>query len=179
MSPGCTRCISRICWSGPKVRWDRLAPSEVRRTIGRHIDNVRAALDWAFGAGRAPEIGIPLTIAAAPLWIAMFLFEECRLLSRAPSRRSPRRRDGDPRQEMRLFAMLGIMTQHTNGIGEKLEYPWRKTLRLAQNLGDVDYQLRAFRGLTNGTMAQDHRVALDYARQYRAAAEASSDPDAC
>jgi predicted ATPase len=158
--------------------WDSLAPSEARRTIGRHIDNVRAALDWTFGAGHAPEIGIPLTIAAAPLWIAMFLFEECRLLVERALAALAEAPNGDPRQEMRLVAMLGIMTQHTIGIGQKLEYPWSRTLELAQSLGDVDYQLRALRGLTNGTMARDHRVALEYARRYRAVAEASSNPNA-
>ena len=47
---------------------------------------------------------------------------------------------------------------------------------LAERLGDLDYVLRALRGLTNGTMTQDYREALQFAQRYRVAAEASTDP---
>jgi predicted ATPase/DNA-binding winged helix-turn-helix (wHTH) protein len=36
---------------------------------GRHIDNVRAALDWAFAPDGDSRIGVTLTIAVVPLWV--------------------------------------------------------------------------------------------------------------
>src|SRR5205085_9524606 len=45
---------------------------------GRHIDNVRAGLDWAFSPEGDSRIGMALTIAALPLWVQLSLFGECR-----------------------------------------------------------------------------------------------------
>ncbi len=45
---------------------------------GRHLDNVRAGLDWAFSPDGDPQIGVALTIAVVPLWIQLSLLGECR-----------------------------------------------------------------------------------------------------
>src|SRR4051812_10435502 len=42
------------------------------------IDNLRAALDWAFSPGGPASTGVALTAAAVPLWIRLSLLEECR-----------------------------------------------------------------------------------------------------
>jgi predicted ATPase/DNA-binding winged helix-turn-helix (wHTH) protein len=36
---------------------------------GPDIDNVRAALDWAYSPGGDPSVGVALTIASVPLWL--------------------------------------------------------------------------------------------------------------
>ena len=158
-----------------EAAWDRLTPDDIRGSLGRHIDNVRAALAWTFGAGRAPDIGIALTLAAAPLWIALFLLEECRALVEHALSALATRPEADARQQMRLFATLGVLTQHIDGVGPGLDRPWGKVLVLARQLGDLEYQLRALRGLTNGAMTRNYRDALDFARQYHDVAETSPD----
>jgi predicted ATPase len=45
---------------------------------GREIDNVRAALGWAFSHGDDPWVAATLTIAAIPLWFQLSLKDECR-----------------------------------------------------------------------------------------------------
>src|SRR5467141_166030 len=45
---------------------------------GRHVGQVRAALDWAFSPTGAAEVGVALTVAAVPLWVHLSLMEECR-----------------------------------------------------------------------------------------------------
>lgn len=52
----------------PEADWNAIYLPEV--------DNVRAALDWAFGACGDAAIGIALTGAAAPVWINLSLFRE-------------------------------------------------------------------------------------------------------
>jgi predicted ATPase len=42
------------------------------------IDNLRAALDWAFSPIGDASIGVALTAAAVPLWMRLSLLEECR-----------------------------------------------------------------------------------------------------
>lgn len=45
---------------------------------GRELDNVRAALDWAFSPGGDNEIGASLTVAFAPIWQSLSILGECR-----------------------------------------------------------------------------------------------------
>ena len=45
---------------------------------GRELDNVRAALDWAFSPGGDAELGAMLTAAFAPIWQMLSLVGECR-----------------------------------------------------------------------------------------------------
>ena len=45
---------------------------------GRHIDNVRASLNWAFAPDGDPQIGVALTATAVPLWVQLSLLGECR-----------------------------------------------------------------------------------------------------
>jgi predicted ATPase len=45
---------------------------------GREIDNIRAALDWAFLPDGDVSTGLALTVAVVPLWIQTSLMEECR-----------------------------------------------------------------------------------------------------
>ena len=49
----------------------------------REIDNLRAALDWAFSPGGDAEIGVVLTLAAVPLWFQLSLISESRARTRA------------------------------------------------------------------------------------------------
>ena len=54
----------------PTREWlDRWAPE---------LDNLRAALDWAFGPGAEPALGIRLVAHAVDLWYETFLFPELR-----------------------------------------------------------------------------------------------------
>src|SRR5438067_1721427 len=52
--------------------------SEWLAAFGRRIDNLRAALDWAFSPTGDAAIGVALTIAAVPLWVQLSLVQECR-----------------------------------------------------------------------------------------------------
>ena len=45
---------------------------------GRHIDNARTSLDWAFSPDGDPQTGVALTIAVVPLWTELSLLGECR-----------------------------------------------------------------------------------------------------
>ena len=45
---------------------------------GRHIDNVRSSLDWAFSPEGDAQTGVALTAVAVPLWVQLSLLAECR-----------------------------------------------------------------------------------------------------
>ena len=42
------------------------------------IVNIREALKWAFAPGGDPAIGVALTVASAPVWLALSQFDEFR-----------------------------------------------------------------------------------------------------
>jgi hypothetical protein len=69
------------------------------------IDNLRAALDWAFSPRGDAPVGVALTVAGVPFWIRLSLLDECR--SRAEQALAVCDMGGDPRREMKLYAALG------------------------------------------------------------------------
>ena len=70
--------ITAICSSGPKPNGRRGPRPNGWPIMGAEIDNLRAALDWAFSPGGDTSIGVALTAAAVPLWMHLSLMEECR-----------------------------------------------------------------------------------------------------
>jgi predicted ATPase/DNA-binding winged helix-turn-helix (wHTH) protein len=61
-----------------KAEWDTLPTAEWFAAYGNQIDNVRAALDWAFSPDGDTAIGMTLTAASVPLWYQTLLMEEGR-----------------------------------------------------------------------------------------------------
>src|SRR5204863_9139417 len=74
---------------------------------GREIDNLRAALHWAFSPGGDGSIGVTLTAAAVPLLMQLSMVEECR--SRVEQALAGRGREApiEARGEMELQAAVG------------------------------------------------------------------------
>ena len=159
-----------------ETAWGRLPPDEVRRSLVHCLDDVRSALDWAFGPGEAPEVGIALTVAALRLWQELLLMEECHRQVERALASSARMQNGDPHQEMMLFATLGNSTLHTTGDDSALDHAWGNALKRAEQIGDTHHQLRGLNGLALGAMRRSYREALVFARRYQRLAETSFDP---
>src|SRR6266851_1603861 len=139
----------------------------------QEIDNLRAALDWAFSPGADGPIKVRLTAAAVPLWLRLSLLDECH--SRVKQVLGALGAGGiwDPRNEMRLFAALGASSSEALEMGAA----FAKALEIAENLGDISYQLRALQGLqfyhaTN----RRYRAALPFAQKFHDLAMLGSDP---
>jgi predicted ATPase len=56
--------------------WLRMPDADWRVVYLPELDNVRAALDWALGAGGEPSIGIALAGLSGPLWLELSLLGE-------------------------------------------------------------------------------------------------------
>jgi predicted ATPase/DNA-binding winged helix-turn-helix (wHTH) protein len=114
---------------------------------GRQIDNLRAALDWAFSPSGDASIGVAMTAAAIPLWMHLSLMEECRGRLERALAVIVTGTGGDARCEMQLRAALGTSLVHTRGDVPNIGATWEKALEIAEDLGDVEYQLRSLWGL--------------------------------
>jgi predicted ATPase/DNA-binding winged helix-turn-helix (wHTH) protein len=126
----------------------------------REVDNLRAALDWAFSPGGDESVGVRLTAAAVPLWRHLSLLEECRSRAKQAFGALGTGGNRDPRKEMRLHAALGTSTSEAPERAEA----FTKALDIAESLGDSEYRLRALRGLY-----YHHMVITDYRAMLRVA----------
>jgi predicted ATPase/DNA-binding winged helix-turn-helix (wHTH) protein len=140
--------------------------------FGRHANDLRKAIDWAFGEGGAPETGLRLTCVALPLWDELSSVGESRARIRTALDASKKLPQCDPVLRMKLA------TAHTRGLifAERLdpdaEAACRESVRLAEMIGNTDQQLRALWGLaTLQSFSGHHGAALASLDQFDALAE--------
>lgn len=123
--------------------WETQSTADGSPPHADQIDNLRAALDWAFSDDGEGEIGVALTVAAVPLWFQLSLIDEG--LSRVQKALNwletcPQ---ADPHSQMRLTAVLGWPQMRAiSGLPSGAD-AWRATLAIAERIGDRDYQSRA------------------------------------
>lgn len=60
-----------------ETEWQTRPAKEWLADYAPKIDNLRAALEWAFSPGGEPSVAVALTAAAVPLWTQLSLLEEC------------------------------------------------------------------------------------------------------
>jgi predicted ATPase/DNA-binding winged helix-turn-helix (wHTH) protein len=153
---------------------ETLPIAEWLAAYGPQIDNVRAALDWAFSAGGDRALGVALTVALVPLLVRLSLFSECR--ERAELAIARLDQAGGERARMQLLAALGWSLMYGQGRARGAGPALATTLELADRLNDKDYRLRALWGLcidqfNNGEFGK----ALEFAHRFTEAAQQSPD----
>jgi len=142
------------------------------------IDNLRAALDWAFSREGDASIGLALTAAALPLWMHLSLMEECsnrveRALDAIGAAARP-----DARREMKLHAALAASLMYTRGAVPEVEAVGSKALEIAESLNDAEYELRSLFGLWSYRINSGPQgVGLILAQRFRALAVKRSEPN--
>jgi predicted ATPase/DNA-binding winged helix-turn-helix (wHTH) protein len=151
-----------------ETEWETQPTAEWLGDYGRQIDNLRAALDWAFWPGGDASIGVASTAAAVPLWMHFSLMEECRGRVERALAAIAAGAGRDARREMKLSAALGASLLYARGAtGPEIEAAWTKALEVAESLDDAEYQLRSLFGLwTSHINSGQHRVALALAQRF-------------
>ena len=150
--------------------------AEWRADYLRQIDDLRVALDWAFSANGDALAGVALTAAAVPLWVQSSLMVECRDRVRQALTARTSGVHLDARIEMILNAALGASLTYSTGPVPETVAAWLRTLRLAEDLDDTEYRLRALRGLWSYRMnVGEYPAALVLADEFRDLAEREAD----
>jgi predicted ATPase/DNA-binding winged helix-turn-helix (wHTH) protein len=146
--------------------------SEWLADYASEIDNLRSAVDWAFSPqGGDASVGIALTAAAVPLWVYLSLVDECRSRVKRALTTLVAAAMSDASREMKLQAALGASLGRVGGAVTEMELAWTRTLDLAKDTGNVDYELRALVGLW---MFRD-QGSLALAQQFAAGAKTPAD----
>jgi tetratricopeptide (TPR) repeat protein len=138
------------------------------------IDNLRAALDWAFSPKGDASIGVALVAAAVPFWVDLSLLDECRSRAEQALAVCDRGEGADPRREMKSYAALATSSfwssagLHAQFVAREVGTLWTKALKIAETLGDAEYQLRSLWGLCAFHIGKGEcRVALEMAQRLR------------
>jgi predicted ATPase/DNA-binding winged helix-turn-helix (wHTH) protein len=151
--------------SNAEAESETLTDDDWLATYGRHLDNLRAALDWAFSPVGDPEIGVALTVRVVPLWFKLSLMTECR--GRVEQALSAAGAEVEPRVIMRLSAALAATSLYTVGAAPEVAAAWNDVLAIADRLDDTEYRLWARWGLWNYQLNHGaFREALPFARHF-------------
>jgi predicted ATPase/DNA-binding winged helix-turn-helix (wHTH) protein len=143
---------------------------------GRHLDNVRAGLDWAFSADGDPQIGVALTVAVVPLWVQLSLFGECRERVERALAVLGGDEPATARARMQLSAARAWSLMYGVGRAREAGPAWTATLDLAERLDDRGYRVRALWGLCIDQFKNgEFRTALEFARRFAGLVADSTD----
>ena len=114
--------------------------SDWPKPLAVEVDNLRAAMNWAFSAEGDARIGVELAAASASSWMGMALLTECReWMTKAVSRLDAV--NSGTRQEMIVQSALASCMMFTGGMTEQSYATWAKAGGLAERLNDVERQL--------------------------------------
>ena len=155
--------------------WPYLTTGAERAPHFAALNNVRAALEWCFGANGNAEVGAGLVVAAAPVFLAMSLLSEChRWSERAIVALKPAARGG--LEEMRLQADLGVSLMFMRGGLDAARVALNRSLAIAEDHGDALDLLRLMGPLNMFSLrTADFKAGLDYARRCSTIAATTED----
>ncbi len=146
-------------------------------TYAREVDNLRAALSWAFSIAGDAGLGVALAAVSVAFWLAAPLLEECGIWTT----KAVAKLDGttNTRDEMVLRCALGQSLMFTEGMTPATYSNLSRALSLAEDVGDVDYQKRAVHSLWQINLRSlELRRALQLSRRYAELAHREPDPPA-
>jgi len=160
----------RVLLEQAQADWKTQPAAQWLRKHQHLLDNVRAALDWAFSPAGDPPIGVALTVASVPLFFALSLTSECVERVGAALAASAQTRSAE--QEMHLHTARAWSLMQSRGSVPETEVAWTRVLTLAEEREDVDHQLRALWGLWAGLLNRcELRPALAIAERFSQLAE--------
>lgn len=160
---------------GGSSSWKRSEATarEMARRV-REIDNIRAALDWAFSENGDTALGLVLTAACAPVWLHLSLMAECRERCESALRHFKASSHFDERIRMRLSLALGSSLSYAMGSVERAWIALSEALDISERLDDTEIQLRALWGmwsyrLNRGELRITHNLAERFSQIARQA----------
>ena len=142
------------------------------------IDNVRAALDWAFSPSGDAGIGADLTAAYGAIWMGLSMMAECGARCEQALLDFERGGRANERRRLRLRALLGAVLVATMGPAAQTKTILTEVVDAADRLGDQDTQAVAlFRLAPMLNIRGEYREAWSAAERLTQIAHQSGDQD--
>jgi predicted ATPase/DNA-binding winged helix-turn-helix (wHTH) protein len=156
-----------------ETEWETRPAAEWLDTYGCHVDNLRAALEWAFASDEAADrrVGAEIAALSMPLWLESSLHAEARLWAHQALNIAGL----ETRHEMMLQIALGtvlLKTEAASNVWRTIGAAFLRGLELAELGGDTEHSLRALYGLyVEALHANKYEQARGFAERFRALAE--------
>ena len=117
--------------------WRSTAPADFIAAFGRHIDDIRVALNWCFDVGGQEALAIALVVKSAPLFFQLSFTDEHRqYVERAMAHRAQSAAAIDPRLDFELNVVSGHAIFNAQGLHPDRNHAFAKALALAKQIGD-------------------------------------------
>lgn len=154
-----------------EAEWEVHSTEQWIALYSPHLDDLRAAIAWSLSPHGDPEIGSALATAALPLLLQLSLLEECLASVEKVLDYLDREGIANARWRMKLHGARSACLLYRSA-GPTTAAEFKRTLELAEQLGDTEFQLRAVWGLWATTyLGGDYRGALGLAERFVALAE--------
>jgi len=159
-----------------RANWPTLSNPAERQPYLSALHNVRAALEWCFGANGDARIGVALAATAAHVFLALSLPSECHRWSELGIQKLDEISRGG-REEMLLQAALGMSLMFTRGMSEAAHAALLKSLAIAQARNDALNQIRLLAPLHMFHLRMgDYKTSLLYAERSGAVSATMAHP---
>lgn len=122
---------------------DSSATSDDFSRLAQEIGNVHAALDWAFSPAGNSALGIALTAGFVPVWMQLLSFVECSTRIEHALAHFDAAPTCDPGLKAQLYVALGFALLNTTGSADRMKAALNIGLVLAEELRDLELQLKA------------------------------------
>jgi predicted ATPase/DNA-binding winged helix-turn-helix (wHTH) protein len=150
-----------------RAEWETRSTDAWLAEYTDHQPNLRTALEWAFAPAGDPSIGVDLTVAAVPLWFELSQVDECLEWVQCALAAVGTQPSSYRRQRMELHAALGFPSMRAIAGLPSGPEAWSVALTIAEELGDIDYQLRALWALWMARMnGGEPKLALELANRF-------------
>jgi predicted ATPase/DNA-binding winged helix-turn-helix (wHTH) protein len=154
---------------------ETLVPALWRERHARKVDELRAALAWAFGEGGDAALGAELVAASAPLWFGLWMVNEYLQRIEAAIARLPAAQAGSA-LDMQLHLMQGQALLALRGGAPEALAALSRSITLARERRDADCQLRGlWSSFSLQALRGDYPAALAAAEDYGAVAREAGD----
>jgi predicted ATPase/DNA-binding winged helix-turn-helix (wHTH) protein len=129
--------LHRALFCRAEAELEHRPPEEWLADCGRCVEDVRAALNWAFSGDGDADLGAALAAVSVPFWIHLSLVDDrLRNMDRAPDASWDRAFDGG-RTGMKLSDALASALLQTQGPAARGLEPWRMAAETAKRLGGL------------------------------------------
>lgn len=140
------RCCSVL--ETAQADWERVTREEWLARYRFMMDDVRAALEWAFSAEGDLEVAVALTVAALPFGYQLCQIGEFQRRAELALERLARASPPQLLAELRLHLALGALYKNTQDSEERFLAAYSRAAELAERLGIAKYRVETLHART-------------------------------
>jgi predicted ATPase/DNA-binding winged helix-turn-helix (wHTH) protein len=131
----------RALLSASELKWETMTRADWLAEYGHTIDDVRAALDWAFSEAGDRTVGAALTISSLPFGLQLSLVGEFRRRVEIALKSVAEATPPNPIAELRLLTALSVVDLNGSVDNAEMEATFARAARIADQVEQPRYKV--------------------------------------